>query len=739
MGKGNAVSTAGSGIGQLSAQVRTISSHANGIAEGVKAVAQSVQGAMRDQNEPTADILASSAALVQCLTSSTAALQDCLGDLATMVDAMAPVLASDPETAQALMINLYTTFARQLSAYYRDMSGAFTQSTKSIDSGRTAYHRESPGISPTSTNVGGRMPSPAADNRAPTPQPAPTSTTHVPAGVEGEENEAEHARPAKKKKKTTAAAAAVGDDGMVPNSGDVPSTGRPKKKKVSLNAAEVEAEMADEAATAGADPFAAAATSNSPALQAELGGSPEDMELAALNAAAAAGASGKTKKAKKKSLTSTAVVPSGYTPPQHEPLYLPVTSTVEDALGKLVIASRPDVFTNVNLMTSRAPVATYYIQLVRPGSLAQLVVANYINVDEEAQADLFCDVLETDCVEMEPFESTSGEVYVGDESNLSTLPVCAWRQGNSEDHTRLLYTMYTLVHRPSPNGPAALVQDSFSTSEGNREEVLHVFGLLEQAPQYVMVTVYSSSSNTATGSQPRSMPGGAKAAAIASFTRSGLGQRGFAEVSEADIAAVTQQQAQSKRELRQRQLSLNQASSHVDATESFQPHVQLASLDQPAPRQGPNFGDVAKGAMRGGMEVLKAPFTVSKVVGGAVLGVTGVTDAVRNSIEGVYRKAFPRFAEEPIIESYNAAWVEGGIPKQGYLFITPQRLCFSSTVANAEFTLEYDEIKDVQKAKSAKVFDNAVDITNHLNEHFFIINLLQRDQTYSIIMKQWMQ
>lgn len=74
----------------------------------------------------------------------------------------------------------------------------------------------------------------------------------------------------------------------------------------------------------------------------------------------------------------------------------------------------------------------------------------------------------------------------------------------------------------------------------------------------------------------------------------------------------------------------------IDATEAFQPNVQLASLDEPAGggagMNSFNFGNVAKGAVKGGLDLLMAPLNISKAVGGAVLDVTGVTDAMKTSL-----------------------------------------------------------------------------------------------------------
>nr|4TYZ_A Chain A, Uncharacterized protein [Leishmania infantum]4TYZ_B Chain B, Uncharacterized protein [Leishmania infantum] len=109
------------------------------------------------------------------------------------------------------------------------------------------------------------------------------------------------------------------------------------------------------------------------------------------------------------------------------------------------------------------------------------------------------------------------------------------------------------------------------------------------------------------------------------------------------------------------------------------------------------------------------------------------------NIEGVFRKSFPDLAGETLLDSFNCAWVEGSALKQGYLFITPHWLCFQSTLAAAHFSIEYDEIKDIIKSKSVKMFENAIEVKTHLNDTIFLTNFLQRDQAYSALMSQWLK
>ncbi|KAG5498772.1 hypothetical protein JKF63_03060 [Porcisia hertigi] len=414
-----------------------------------------------------------------------------------------------------------------------------------------------------------------------------------------------------------------------------------------------------------------------------------------------------------------------------EPPYLLLTSTLEAALGATVMTSRPKVFGSMASFTHDEPLSTYYIRLVRPGSLAYFVYCNYIRGRGDMQADFLCDVLEADCVEVDPFVSLAGEVVVEDAADLSSLPACAWGIGSSEDNERRLYTMYALVKQPPRIGPTAIIQDSLNVG-ADRDEVLHMVTLVDDAPGYARVTcLVSSEARTAVVPSQ-------KQAAILSFSRSGFAQAGFVEVPESEVKAAVLHMKHNVQSAVDAKISLL-SNEEMNAMTSFQPPVQLAHLAQPANDAGISLGGVARGAMQGGYEVLKMPLTVGRAVGSALLDVTGVTEAVRNNMEGVFRKGFPNLGSEALVDFFNCAWVERSMPRQGYLFITPHWLCFQSAVSASNFSVEYDEIKDIVKSKSAKIFENAIEVQTHLNDSIFLTNFVKRDQAYNSLMSQWLK
>ncbi|CCW61574.1 unnamed protein product [Phytomonas sp. EM1] len=583
---------------------------------------------------------------------------ECLSDLATMGEAMTAVAETTPDAASALMVNLYSTFFRQMKTYFCDAGDKFTQCGDLFEKGKKAFYKAS------SIAVGQN-----SSRRSSIPT---TSQALKKSGIIHEVKDASEGG-------FVDAAPAV-EEACVAGEGDYyfdPDT----SSRDGLEASPTAALFLRSAA-----PYENGSEAEVPSFAAAEGGS----------------------------LTGS------------EPPYVRVSTTVEDALGPLVLAHRPTQFAEVDAMLSEVPVASYYVRLVRPGSLAHFIVKNYFNVDKGVQTDLLCQVIETSRVEVEPMGSTAGEVVVRGGEDLSWVPSCAWRSSANEDHTHLFYTMYTLIEQTQTSSHMALIQDAVVYPDSTRVEVLHVVGLIDAAPQYAKLTVYTTALKGTTGSM--------KAAAIASLMRRSFRQLGFLEVDERVVREAVRGMEGGYRDAAQ------EDASEEGPIVSFRPTVQLASLDEPG--QGAlgtslRIRNVARGAVRGGIEVLRAPLTLGRAVGEAVLDATGVSDAVRTSMENLLRKSFVELKDEKIIDFFNTAWVDGGVPKQGYLYMTEHWVCFVSPESNARFAIEFDEIKEIQKSKSSKVLNNAINITTHLDEEYFLTGFLKRDQTYSMLMKHW--
>ncbi|KPI85960.1 hypothetical protein ABL78_4962 [Leptomonas seymouri] len=705
-------------------QVQSIAAHTRDISDELTKMLNGLISGVQNTTDPAVELLSATNQLSTITLNASTSLFDCLNDLVSMGEAITPVLEGSVEAAPALLLNFFSTFVTQMNIFYAEMNAGWSKGTQNFVRGKAVFYRESvptlPRASaPPATAVKSKMPtsSPVASPLSP-PALAPAGRAGRPKKHGLLEDELDHEdrggdvagtrkKPGKKKK-----AAASGVSSAV----EIPNDGFPLPENV-----------------ASLVP-AGQATSDSYSTSSRYSG--EDT-MAALAAAAESGAqTAASKRAQKKTQDAT-TASVGSVPQltageldalaQSEPQYLTVTSTVEAALGAVVLGSRPNAFSQIASFTIKEPVSTYYVRLVRPGSLAHFIYMNYLRVDEETQAGFLCDVLETDCAEVDPFTSPVGEVNVASAANLSDMPPCAWMTGSSEDNERRLYTMYALLRQPPRFGPTAIIHDSLKMN-GVCDEVVHVITLVEAVPQYAKVTcmVHSDTRSAEIPDQ--------KQAAILSFSRSGFAQQGFTEVSEAEVKAALSQVKPS----RVPAVELYQRHDRNTAT-TFQPPVQLASLDRPAEEGGISLGGVARGAVQGGMEVLKAPFAVGRAVGGALLDATGVTEAMRSSMEGLFRKSFPELASETVVDSYSCAWMKKSMMTPGYLFITTHWLCFQSTVSTAKFSTEYDEIKDIVKSKSAKVFENALEIKTHLNDSIFLTSFLQRDQAYSVLMKEWLK
>ncbi|KAG5472866.1 hypothetical protein LSCM4_02191 [Leishmania orientalis] len=712
-------------------QVQSISAHTRGISDDIARMSQSLHDGMQENTGPTADLLAVTSQLSSSAMTTCTNLSSCLDDLVSVGEAVAPVLADNPEAAAALLLNFFSTFLTQMGAFYKEMSALWDTGCQSFGRGKAAVFREPPvsSMTPATRTLSGSG--------------APTGVPPA-AGIERQPSAAAAASTGKagRRKKT----GLLLDDvaGRKPfqqpdeGSESAPGAAAAKKERETSGAA------AEEEAPAAAVTTPATKVwqenCNRSQNSYSSGGSVED-RMAALAAAAESGAQTavplRSKRNSLLSANSIAGAPAELTSEerrtlaQSEPPYLLLTSTLEAALGAVVMASRPNVFSNFATFTYGEPVSRYYIRLVRPGSLAYFVYCNYICAGADTQADFLCDVLETDCAEVDPFASPAGEVMVDDAADLSSLPACAWGIGSSEDNERRLYTMYVLIKQPPREAPTAIIQDSLNIG-AVRDEVLHMVTLVEGAPHFARVTCMVQS-EVRTAELPTQ-----KQAAILSFSRSAFAQAGFVEVPDLEVEEAVSRTRRRKESVVDAKMALFPKQER-DATATFQPPVQLASLDQPAGDTGISLGGVARGAVQGGYEVLKAPFAVGRAVGGALLDVTGFTGAVRHNIEGVFRKAFPSLVDEALVDTFNCAWSERSMLKQGYLFITPHWLCFQSTVAAAKFSVEYDEIKDIIKSKSAKMFGNAIEVKTHLDDSIFLTNFLQRDQAYNALMSQWLK
>ncbi|PBJ80885.1 hypothetical protein BCY84_01090 [Trypanosoma cruzi cruzi] len=629
-------------------------------------------------------------AIIQGVANASATLVSCLTDLATMSEAMKDAMNANPKEAHSLMMNLFNVFVKQLTVYYKENYEAFKKAEVTLRQQRALFWSQKSEVETNNDNT-------SDFTLLPEEEPSPFNTSLVAFNT-----------PKEAKKKSTDGKKKKTRDSSKDTSVVLPSEqhsekqqGKPAKgegggKNVCVDA-----------------PSTNVTEKNETAQQGNEGDSPS----------------------KVKSFSTEPVVTV------KEPIYLHVASTVEDALGRLVLSSRPNVFTAPEVIENRAPIATYYIKLPAPGSMGPLLLSNYIALGDDMQADLMCDILQSDCVEVVPFESPAGEIIVEDPSDLHELPACGWRVGSSEDHRQAFYTLYILVTRGEKMTPSLLIQESLLI-DSESQEVMHEITAVPDAPQIAKVTVRGFGPAPARSASPTKRYTSDRLLAIVNITKSTYERNGFVEIKKEELRAlVRQMHAHELQLLREEELLTRPNSNLTTAAAAFQGTVELASLEQPGEQQGWGLTDVAKGAVRGAAAVVLAPVSVGKVVGNAVLDASGVTGAIKQQKEVLFRKSFPNLSSEEIIETFSCALVDDGnpIPKQGFVFITPRWLCFQAGLLSANFSLEWDEIRDIQKQRTVKVLENAIAIQTHLGGTYFLTSFVQRDQAYADMMKQWLR
>ncbi|ORC90799.1 GRAM domain containing protein [Trypanosoma theileri] len=693
------------------ASVEAVSSSVSAVPDAVSGMANQLAHIVERQKVNDPHVLEVAHTLSRRINDSSVSLVGCLNDLATMSTAMKDAMDANPEEAHSLILTLFKVLLKQLSVHYKEMYDSFEEAELAF---RKNTNFDSSGTDKSSST--------GADGGGGGGKKGGIASHVGTMGV--------------KTKTTTAAAAAVAADGRreyvdPTQMTDSESPGMTvAKKKKSTGDKKKKVRVLDANTHPDTPDFGLMLDTR------------DDMSISDSHPPSASNSGMNDKVENKMHVDECSSSIMSSVMELKEPEYLHVASTVDEALGRLVLSSRPIPFTPPEVFEQLPPILTYYIELPTPGCLGPLLVKNYINLEEDMQADLMCDILRTDCVEVQPFESVSGEVVVENPLDLSGVPPCAWRLGASEDQQRTLYTMYILVNYDAKNSRALLIQDVIFEEKTEREELLHVITLLSDTPQFAKVSVYGYNPLLRRGSaQSKRKYTSERLSAILNITKGTYERNGFMEVKEeevrAAVAAIEHRYQVDSQISREEELL---AKSRVGET-TFHSTAELASLSQPAEQQGWGFSDVAKGAVRGAAAVVCAPVSVGKVVGSAVLDVAGVTNAIKNQTEGLFRKSFPQLASEEIIDTFNCAFVEEGntMPKQGFVFITPHWLCFQASLAGAQFSLEWDEIRDIQKQRSVKVLDNAISIQTHLGDSYFLTSFVQRDQAYGVMMGQWLR
>lgn len=140
--------------------------------------------------------------------------------------------------------------------------------------------------------------------------------------------------------------------------------------------------------------------------------------------------------------------------------------------------------------------------------------------------------------------------------------------------------------------------------------------------------------------------------------------------------------------------------------------------------------------------------TVFGVVKGIALApvnaVTSVAGAAANTLKdqqvAMFERNFPEFKDEEVVDLFNCALRDGGILKQGYLFLLKKRCCFCATVLSSKFTLEWKDVKNLEKQKYGGFFNNSIEISVwNSEETFFLTSFIARDTALNRIFEFWTQ
>ena len=159
-------------------------------------------------------------------------------------------------------------------------------------------------------------------------------------------------------------------------------------------------------------------------------------------------------------------------------------------------------------------------------------------------------------------------------------------------------------------------------------------------------------------------------------------------------------------------------------------------------------GKAKKGIISRVFGTVVAPFTV--VASATVTAVKATGDVVRQQQWAAFRRAFPHVTEAVVDAGsaaspiFNCAWFHRRVMRQGYLVVTPQRLCFFATVLEGKFEVEHGQVRGVERRKTL-LFHNAVEVLvapapgapTDAPTSYFLTSFLAREEAYRAIYAAW--
>lgn len=399
---------------------------------------------------------------------------------------------------------------------------------------------------------------------------------------------------------------------------------------------------------------------------------------------------------------------------EHLP-FLKVRNTLADSLGVAVITTRPEVYLPFEKIVAEADVKAdrceqrYYLSCP---SLSELLITTLSSsvTDEElaskqqdATLDLLCDALLCEDINVLAFTNAKGEVVL---DGSQALPACAWRcaDGAAGGSDATLDTFFAFInHQSNGLGECLIFHDVLVRSEHEREQVVHIVKPVDK-PGILEVSVHHP---------PAALLGGAaNAGALPSLYR-----RFFSTF----FPECTYHRDGAKGAAAGDTAQLRKAKADAAA---------IAVLNQ---QKEEAAAASAKASKKGSKGLIGKTKDLTMAIATAPLAaVSALNDA---SQAAIFRNSFPEL-EEDAHASFNCAWANGKILKQGYVYATERHLCFQGTVLAAKFILAYDEIEKMSKKKNT-YFDNSIEIEDYQGNTYFLTSFVSRDEAYKVLFKSW--
>lgn len=96
---------------------------------------------------------------------------------------------------------------------------------------------------------------------------------------------------------------------------------------------------------------------------------------------------------------------------------------------------------------------------------------------------------------------------------------------------------------------------------------------------------------------------------------------------------------------------------------------------------------------------------------------------------------FPHLTSESIIETFNCALSERGALNQGVLYVTKHWIAFNAAVLSKRFSVRFDDVNDIRKAKFMNLFNNSIEIETNGGDVYFLSSFIHRDIAFTALLE----